>query len=260
MLSIDTDHTAHQAYGLWRRWIGSDAPTGLSISAWMSWATWVAWFGLSRRVKASVAASLLFLGGGCALAILFALGRPLGAEPVVLFQDLTPKPGEPLFAGIFQGVLNLANAAFVGAALLVAIAARPLLPNDARVRFLAVGGALLGIVVADDALMLHERILPPLIHTTDRQILALLAFSAIGVGFTFLRVILRHGGGVLAMAIIPVLSVSLLSDAGFFPETWEFVELLEEAGEMFATLGWGWLLAIVAREVIADVAGRRSGS
>lgn len=216
------------------------------------------WSGLTKRVQRGVAAAVILIGALCAASLLFALSQPFGAEPAALFKDLTPKAEDTLLVGFFSGLTIILMAACAGIALFCWAMTRRFGLCDERVRFLGWGGGLLAYVVADDALMLHERIFPGLFQTSQATVLGVMAALAMIIALSHFRVIVRHGGLLFGAAAVPAISIGLVSDAHLFPASWWYMELLEESGEIFATLSWGALLTIVAREVIADLVTARA--
>lgn len=214
------------------------------------------WFGMKPEVRRVALAVIFVLTGACAASLLFALSRPLGADQVALFKDVTPKPDDALLVGIFSGATIIVMAGCAGIALFAWAMARRFALFDERVRFLGWGGLWLTYAVSDDALMLHERIFPALLGTSQELALGLTALAALAIALAHFRVIAAHGGLLIGAAAVPAIGISLLSDAHVFPASWWYIELLEEAGEIFATLAWGALLAIIAREVMLDALSR----
>ncbi|WP_135467547.1 hypothetical protein [Crenalkalicoccus roseus] len=149
----------------------------------------------------------LVVGGP--LAVVFAATFLLGLEPDLTLRDPAVAAGAPWHLGLFSqlGVLAWWTAAV---AALTAAAALRGHPGGAW-RMAAAGGGLSALLGLDDALMLHEVVLPTLFGIPEEAIFAAYGLLALGYLWAFRRLHLGFRADLMAAALC-LFGASILLD------------------------------------------------
>lgn len=228
------------------------------MTAWPRFHTTVADPGTSGR---QWPLAWLLAGCGGAVAILLAA---LGLADGLSYRELLNDPADTYGFSPAGGIVSNLGLMFWSATAAIALVAWEVLrrrDGDARLRrFFLATGLFTAVLLADDAFMLHEQVLPQAGIIGERYIKAAYLGLALVYGLVFLRELMRDGGLVLLVPAGLFFAASFVFDnpalvgmMGLLEV--DFVSYVVEDGAKF--IGIALWLAFVARAAAAVLASRR---
>ena len=163
-----------------------------------------------------------------------------GIRPYYLINDPARIQNYPVYIGIISNLGLLLWSATIGICLFTGFTLIKLGDTSRISLFLIISGVLTALLLSDDYLQLHERVIPGLLHIIDEVFFEKITYSLYGITFVlfflYFRKIIFEKEFLLFITVLGFFGMSTLFDMA--PFHFEGIQVLEEGCKLIGITTW----------------------